>query len=104
MVVAHQLRREQRDEYQKYRVEQQVREMEVLPVRVPFHLQILLTQRMGQKLNSAVVDHRLMWAKQKCSLRHVLLGDPMAVPCTASVVDSSGVLMINTFKGVRPYF
>lgn len=33
--------------------------MEVLSVRVPFHLQVLLAQRVGKQLDAPVADHGL---------------------------------------------
>lgn len=55
----HELRREERDEDEEDGVEEQVGEVEVLAVRVPLHLQVLLGERVRQQLHPSVHHHRL---------------------------------------------
>ena len=59
MHVLHQLRGEAGDEEEEDGVDEQVGEVEVLAVRVPLHLQVLLRQWVGQELHPAVHHHGL---------------------------------------------
>lgn len=60
LMVLHKLGGENRDKEQKNTVDEQIGQMEIFSVGIPFHLQILLAQGMRQQLHSSVTDHGLV--------------------------------------------
>ena len=57
--IFHESSGESSDEGEEYTVEDKVYQVKVLPVRMPFHLEVLLRERMSQKFYAAVGDHSL---------------------------------------------
>lgn len=46
-------------EQQKYGIDQQIGQMHIFAIGIPFHLQVFLTQRMGEKFDTSMIYHSL---------------------------------------------